>query len=298
MFIQNLVIFGVGLIGGSVAKALRQANAVGVIHGVDRAPTNLNRALENGIIDKKYSRTSLELSEVIRNADLIVIAVPVGQTASIFKKILPNLTDKTVITDVGSTKEAVVKMAERYLHIRAANFVPGHPIAGAESRGVLAASSELFVGKDVILTPIEHITKAKGIKFVAKMWETCGARVVESTPQEHDAIFASVSHLPHLLAFSFVAEIANKRNAKELFQGAGSGFRDFTRIAGSQPKMWRDICLENREVLIQEVENFQRQLSDVLHLLKVRDGKELEEIFETASNARNKWVLAKKEGEN
>lgn len=291
MRINNLVIIGVGLIGGSLAKALRANNAVDKITGIDRAPNNLRRAMESGVIDDAFAPSKMDQLEVaIREADVVFLAVPIGQTGTVLKKIHPFLRSHTIITDSGSAKEAVVRIAREYLGSKFSRFVPGHPIAGAEQSGFAASTKDLFENKHVVLTPVKE-SNAIAVSTIEGMWECCGAEVYKTEPHRHDEIFASVSHLPHVLAFVFVDFIAKKQNAKELFNGAGSGFRDFTRISGSLPKMWRDISLDNRDALIKELAAFQTQLSRMLELLIHQDGKGIEAIFSEAREARKKWML-------
>ena len=290
MHLNKIVIFGVGLIGGSVALALKKAGAGPKIVGVGRNIENLKTAIDLGVIDKAES----DIAKAVADADLVLIATPVAQTPKILEAIIPHLADKTVITDAGSTKSDIAqyvinvsKQAKNPQHFLS-QFIGGHPIAGAEKSGVTAAKADLFTGKNVVLTPNENTSK-DAIKLVRKLWQSTGANVSEMTAQAHDQIFAAVSHLPHLLAFALVSDLANRPNAKQLFDFAASGFRDFTRIAGSSPEMWRDISLANKTALLSELEAYQDEISALQHLLKNEDSQGLQTMFEHASQARQAW---------
>ncbi len=283
--LNKLVIFGVGLIGGSFALALREAGAVREIVGVGRSAGNLEQALRLGVID----RVAADVASAVRDADLVLLAVPVGQMAAVMASIAPHLSARTIVTDAGSTKCDVVALARQHLPGHLAQFVPAHPIAGAEKSGAAAASAELYQRRNVVVTPVPEIDPA-AVRMVRALWESCGATVREMTPQAHDEVFAAVSHLPHLLAFALVEDIASRSNSEELFSYAASGFRDFTRIAGSSPEMWRDICLSNRTALIKELEVYQAQLARLHAMLELADGAALERVFNHASAARNKWI--------
>lgn len=286
--INKLVIFGVGLIGGSFALALRKASAVREIVGVGRTAENLAEALRLGVID----RIAVDAASAVQAADLVLLAVPVGQMAAVMASISPHLSAQTVVTDAGSTKCDVVALAHQHLPGHLARFVPAHPIAGAEKSGAAAASAELYRGRNVVITPMPEIDSA-AVRTVRAMWEACGATVREMTPQAHDKVFAAVSHLPHLLAFALVEDVASRSNSEELFSYAASGFRDFTRIAGSSPEMWRDICMANRTALLKELEVYQAQLDRLHAMLEQADGAALEQVFSHASAARNKWISQK-----
>ncbi|MDP2878531.1 MAG: prephenate dehydrogenase/arogenate dehydrogenase family protein [Sulfuricella sp.] len=283
--LNKLVIFGVGLIGGSFALALREAGVVREIVGVGRTAGNLAEALRLGVID----RAAVDVASAVQDADMVLLAMPVGQMGSVMQAIAPHLGARTVVTDAGSTKCDVVALARRHLPGHLARFVPAHPIAGAEKSGAAAASAELYRRRNVVITPLPEIDPAAA-RTVRALWEACGATVREMTPQAHDEVFAAVSHLPHLLAFALVEDIASRSNSEELFGYAASGFRDFTRIAGSSPEMWRDICLANRTALLKELEVYQAQLDRLQAMLEQADGAALEQVFNHASAARNKWI--------
>lgn len=288
---KKLVIFGVGLIGGSVALALKKHAGAPFIVGIGRSTESLEQARKLGVIDAMESNIHAACSD----ADLILIAAPVAQTKIILQNIKPHLGKNTIITDAGSTKSDVLAAAREALGEKFNQFVGGHPIAGAEKSGVTAAHADLFVGKNVVLTPAmetnqDAASRASKIARVADMWKTCGANVTEMSAENHDEIFAAISHLPHLLAFALVNEIAHRPNAAQLFGFAASGFRDFTRIAGSHPEMWRDIAFANKTALLNEISAYEQQLSYLKQLLTNNDSKGLEALFQTASTARNNWA--------
>ncbi len=282
--LKKIVIFGVGLIGGSFALALRQVGAVDQIVGVGRTEASLLRAKELGIID--VISTSLE--ESLQNADLVLLAVPVAQTEATLAAIKPYLQKQTVVTDAGSIKGEVVLAARRALGEKIGQFVPGHPIAGLESTGPDAAIANLYVGKKVVLTALPE-NSAEQVALVSQAWQQCGAIMHQLTPENHDAVFAAVSHLPHLLAYALVDDIANKAHADVLFQYAASGFRDFTRIAGSSPEMWRDISLTNRSAILTELDAYIAQLTRFRAQLAAGDGDAMYAMFFNAQRARQNW---------
>ncbi len=285
---NKIVIFGVGLIGGSVALALKKQPHPPHITGVGRSRQSLNEALNLGLIDS----VETEIATALKNADMVLIAAPVAQTPGILRAIQPYLSAHTVITDAGSTKSDVMAYAHAELGERIRQFVGGHPIAGAEKSGPAAAMADLYAGKNVILTP-ERNTNPEAVKKVTALWESCGAIVSGMSPQEHDSVFAAVSHLPHLLAFALVEDLAKRDNAELLFKFAASGFRDFTRIAGSHPEMWRDIAMANKQALLQELRTYQQAVSEMTSLLENDDDQGLFALFEHASHARNAWAKSK-----
>jgi prephenate dehydrogenase len=284
---NKVVIFGVGLIGGSFALALKQASAVRKVVGMGRSPEALARALALGIIDE----AGASVADAMRGADLVLIAAPVAQTGAILAALLPHLEAGTVLTDAGSTKSDVVAAARAALGERVAQFVPGHPIAGRESNGPDAAIVDLYRGKKAVLTPLPENAPAD-VERVAAAWSHCGAVIHRLTPEEHDKVFAAVSHLPHLLAYALVDDIANKPHADLLFQYAASGFRDFTRIAASSPEMWRDISLANRTALLGELDSYLAQLTGLRAMLAAADGAALEGVYANAQRARRRWTGA------
>lgn len=292
---KKIVIFGVGLIGGSFALALKKASEVHIT-GIGRSQESLKEALALGVIDAYVDTFSDTLQANIHaacsDADLILIAAPVAQTTSILQSIKPHLNSHTIITDAGSTKSDVLACAKAVLGAQFNQFVGGHPIAGAEKSGVSVATADLFSGKNVVLTPSPE-ANIHAVASVADFWRICGANVSEMSAETHDGIFAAVSHLPHLLAFALVDEIASRPNAQQLFSFAASGFRDFTRIAGSHPEMWRDISLANKNALLSELDAYQKELSQLKQLLTNEDGAGLQALFERASVARNAWAKNK-----
>ncbi|MEN3294381.1 MAG: prephenate dehydrogenase [Burkholderiales bacterium] len=285
--LKKITIFGVGLIGGSFALALKNAGAVQQVTGIGRSAASLARARELGIIDV----ISTSVAEAVRDADLILLAAPVAQTEAILASIKPHLNPGTVVTDAGSTKTDVVAAARKALGEKVFQFVPGHPIAGRESNGPDAAIPDLYVGKKVVLAPLPE-NPSDHVARVADAWQQCGAIIHKLTAEEHDRVFAAVSHLPHLLAYALVDDIAKKPHANLLFQYAASGFRDFTRIAGSSPEMWRDISLANQEALLHELDAYMAQLVQVRSMLAASNGTALESVYANAQQARQNWIRA------
>lgn len=285
MRLGKVAIVGVGLIGGSFALALKAAKACTHVVGVGRDPANLQRALERGAIDS----IAQEPGEAVRGAELVLVATPVGQLEKVFTALRDGLEASCLVTDAGSTKRDVVAAARAGLGPKIAQFVPAHPIAGAEKSGIAAASAELFRGRRVVIAPIAE-NAPEAIERVSEAWTTCGARLTRMAAEEHDAVLAAVSHLPHLLAFALVHEVAQRDNSAQLFAYAASGFRDFTRIASSHPEMWRDICIANRDHLLAELRHYARTLSSMERLLEASDAAGLEKRFDEAREARNRWL--------
>jgi prephenate dehydrogenase len=284
----KLVVCGVGLIGGSFALAIKSAVAVRQcprIVGMGRTRAPLEEALRRGVIDE----IGTDWASALKGADLVLLGMPVGQMAPVMKALMPHLEPQTLVTDGGSTKSDVVAVARSVFGDKIAQFVPGHPIAGAEKSGVSAAKADLYVDKRVVLTPLRE-SAAGDIAKVRAVWELCGARVSELPADEHDRVFAAVSHLPHLLAFALVHDLATRANSEQLFGFAAGGFRDFTRIASSHPEMWRDICLANRRALIQEVDAYMTELLKTRVLLASGDAAGLEAMFATARARRDAWL--------
>ncbi len=283
--LRSLAVIGVGLIGGSFALALRRAGAAAEVRGFDRDRGALERAIGLGVIDTAAESAS----EAARGADLVFVAVPVRAIGPVLHDVALTLGPEAVITDAGSTKTEVVRTARAELRERYARFVPGHPIAGRESSGVEAAAADLYRGARVVLTP-EAGTSPEAVELVRACWEAAGARTALATAEAHDRIFAAVSHLPHLLSFALVSEIAERDNAAELFGFAAGGFRDFTRIAGSSPEMWRDIALHNREALLAELARYGARLAVFRELIEKGDGPGLERLMAEARAARHAWI--------
>ena len=288
MTLRRIVVCGVGLIGGSFALAVKSAlaerNAVRVI-GMGRSRAPLEQALELGVIDEIAPDWGVALD----GADLVLLGMPVGQMLHVMHAMAPHLAAQTLVTDGGSTKSDVAVAARTAFGRKIGQFIPGHPIAGAEKSGVAAARADLYRGKRVVLTPLPENTPA-AVQSVRSIWELCGARVSELTPVEHDRVFAAVSHLPHLLAFALVHDLAQRNNADQLFGFAASGFRDFTRIASSHPEMWRDICVANRTALLQELDAYMHELLRTRVLLASADSAGLERMFDSARTRRDAWL--------
>jgi prephenate dehydrogenase len=280
----KIVIFGVGLIGGSFALALKAAGQVEEVVGFGRSLSSLAQALDLGVID----RIGVNPGQEMQDADLVLIATPVGQMPEIMARIAPYLEPETIVTDGGSTKSDVVDAAREHFRGRVRQFVPGHPIAGAENSGAIAARADLYRHRKVVLTPLPE-NPVLNVARVRSAWEWCGGEIHELTPEAHDRVFAAVSHLPHLLSFALVHGLALREDRDLYFNFAASGFRDFTRIAASHPEMWRDICLANRAALLVELERYQEQLDELHDALSRSDGETLEETFDVARTARRAW---------
>jgi prephenate dehydrogenase len=283
--LNKIVIFGVGLIGGSFALALRRAGVAREVVGFGRSAATLEQARQLGILD----RIGNDVAHEVRDADLVLLATPVAQMAELFARIAPHLGTHTLVTDGGSTKSDVVAAARANLGNKISQFIPAHPIAGAEKSGAAAAQADLYQGKRVVLTPLPENSK-ESVALIREAWEWCGANVSELTAQQHDEVFAAVSHLPHLLSFALVHDLAQRDNRDQLLSFAASGFRDFTRIAASSPEMWRDISLANREALLKEVKRYADELYVVYQALQNNDAAKLEEIFSLAREVRSAWT--------
>jgi prephenate dehydrogenase len=282
--IDTLAVIGVGLIGGSFALALKAAGAVGRVIGVGRDPANIRRALELGAIDTAQP----DAGAAVENADFVLVATPVGAMATLFDRIAPRLAPETVVTDGGSTKSDVIAAARAALRANITQFVPAHPVAGSDESGVAAASAGLYRGREVILTPLPE-NRPAAIERVRAAWQACGARVTEMSPSDHDAVLAAVSHLPHLLSFALMRDIAQRADSGRFFAHAGSGFRDFTRLAASNAEMWRDICLANRAALLGDLRRYQDELARLGAMLEQGDAAGLQRAFEEARAARRAW---------
>lgn len=287
--IARLVVVGVGLIGGSCALALRRAGAVGEVVGVGRTRANLDTAMARGVVDRACTLDEDWAAECTA-ADVVLVAAPVAQFPALFAAMAPALGPRTVVTDAGSTKQDVIAAAQAALGPRFSSFVAGHPIAGTEHTGAAAAFASLYDNRSVILAPTPQ-TDPVALARVRAMWLACGARVSELAAARHDAIFAAVSHLPHMLAFTLVAELAARPDASTYFDHAASGFRDFTRIAGSSPEMWRDIALANRDALLTICGAYAARLERLMQALRDGDGATLELSFKRAKQARDRCVV-------
>ncbi|MDR5772260.1 MULTISPECIES: prephenate dehydrogenase [unclassified Caballeronia] len=287
---NKLVIFGVGLIGGSLARALRErAGIEGRVVGIGRSLRSVERALELGVIDEAVALDDdAALARALHGADLVLIAAPVAQTEPLLARIAPLLEARTIVTDAGSTKSDVVAAARAALGVKLAQFVPGHPIAGRESSGVDAALPDLYVDRNVVLCPLAENAPAD-VDRIAAMWRATGAAVHRMSETQHDRVFASVSHLPHVLSFALVEQILEAPDAELKFSFAAGGFRDFTRIAASSPEMWRDICVANRAALLAELDDYAAVLARFRAAIDASDGAALEAAFARSRVARKEW---------
>lgn len=282
--IQRLCIIGVGLIGGSLALALRRAGYCGEIVGSSRREGHLRQALDLGVID----RYELDAGQAVRGADMVLLAVPLGAMTSVCESIRDGLDPQATLTDVGSAKGSVVEAVKRAFGSVPSQFVPGHPIAGNERSGVEAAFPDLFKERRVILTPLPETAPA-ACQGVRSMWEAAGATVELLSVTHHDAVLAATSHLPHLLAFGLVDSLARMGDSDEIFRYAAGGFRDFTRIASSDPIMWRDVCLANREAILEVMDRYKADLQEIEQAIERGDGEVLLTIFERAKSARDRF---------
>ena len=284
---EQLGLIGCGLMGGSFALALKRAGLVKRVVGYSKSPSTTERARLMGVIDVEAPSALLAVS----GADIVLLAVPVAATEATFKAIRHLVTPTMLIMDVGSTKRDVVDAARRVLREQMGGFVPAHPIAGREVAGVDHADTDLYTGKQVILTPIER-TRTVQLQQATDVWKAIGCHVTSMSPESHDAAFAAVSHLPHLLAFALMNAITGQPQGKEFLSLAGPGFRDFTRIAASEPNVWRDILLANREELLAQSKVFQRALQAFEQTIGSGNADALEKLISQASNTRAHWRIS------
>jgi prephenate dehydrogenase len=284
---EQLGLIGCGLMGGSFALALKRAGLVKRVVGYSKSPSTTDRARQLGVIDVEAPSALLAVS----GADIVLIAVPVAATEATFKAIKHLVTPDMLVMDVGSTKRDVIDAGRRALREQIGSFVPAHPIAGREVSGVEHADADLYTGKQVILTPIER-TLTVQLQQAVDVWSAIGCRVVKMSPEAHDAAFAAVSHLPHLLAFALMNSISGQTQGKDYLSLAGPGFRDFSRIAASDAKMWRDIMLANREEILTQSKIFQRNLQALELMISSGNGEALEGLIEQASLTRANWRMA------
>ena len=282
---KQISIIGTGLIGGSLAKALRKSGFAKTIVGADSNESALETAAELGVID----RYSTNLLEAIEGSDVIVLAVPVRATETVLKQLLPGLSDDAIITDVGSSKAHVVAAAERVLGNKISRFVPGHPIAGREKSGVTAAETDLFRDHRVILTPLES-THENAIELITEMWNSVGAQTSCLSVHQHDLVLAATSHLPHVLAYATVDTLAGTDYVEEIFEFAAGGFRDFSRIASSDPVMWRDVCLTNKSAILDVLDKFQSGLAEIRKAIEADDAEKLTKTFAASKKTRDAFI--------
>lgn len=282
--INKLCVIGVGLIGGSVARALRKQQCVKTITGGGRNVASLEKACSLGVIDNYDT----DLGKAVEGADVVLIAVPLGNMESVFHAIKSHLNENTIITDVGSVKQSVIDAMLSVFGELPGTFVPGHPIAGTEKSGVEASFPELFDGRRVILTPHDN-TDQSALDKITHMWKLCGAEIINMEAAHHDEVLAATSHLPHMLAYALVDTLARMDDSQEIFDYAAGGFRDFTRIASSEPGMWHDICLANREKLVKVLKAFNDDLHHLTEAVEKADSEFLRETFTRAKQARDEF---------
>ncbi len=282
MIINRLAIIGVGLIGGSLSLALKKAGEVGEVIGYSRTESVRQEALELGVID----RAANSIADAVKDADMIFLAVPMGAMASVLTELAPHLNNETIITDGGSAKAQVVAAARAALGQRFNQFVAGHPIAGTEKSGPSAAFSTLYNDHRVVLTPVAE-TNLAALEKVRVMWQATGAEVVDMAVEHHDKVLAATSHLPHLLAFNLVGMLAKSDDCDEVLRFAAGGFRDFSRIASSDPVMWRDICLSNSAAILELLNDYRQGLDSLEQAIMNSDGDYLVDVFKRAKQARD-----------
>lgn len=281
---SRMCVIGVGLIGGSLARAARRAGLCGTIIGAGRGEAHLERARELGVIDE----FDTNIAAAVSDADLVVVAVPMGAMSAVLREVAMGLPAGAVVTDVGSAKASVVADARAVMAGRVADFVPGHPIAGTEKSGVEASFAELFEGRRVILTPLDE-TRVAAAAQVRGLWEAVGAEVVEMPVEHHDEVLAATSHLPHVLAYQLVDTLARLDDRIEIFDFAAGGFRDFTRIASSDPDMWHDICVANSSAIVEVLQRFQEDLRRLGEAIQHGDSDAIQDVFSRAKQARDQF---------
>ena len=293
MLIDHLAIIGVGLIGGSLARALRKAKLVTRVSGCNRNEETLKKAIELDVIDDY----SMHIDEAIADADVVVIGTPLSTTEKLLPQIAAALKPGAVLTDVGSAKGSVVNAARLAMGEQFPMFVPGHPIAGTEQSGVEASFAELFIKHRVILTPLEE-TNSNAHKLITGMWQAVGAEVIDLDVKHHDDVLAATSHLPHMLAYALVDCLAGMQERDEIFKYAAGGFADFTRIASSSPEMWHDICFSNRDALLNTLEIFSDHINQIKDAIEKSDNEALLKIFKRAKDARDKFTKTRNKVSN
>lgn len=281
--INKITIVGVGLIGGSLAKALKEKNLAKTVFGYGRDRSRLEEAKKLNIIDDY----STQIEKAVNHADIIVIATPVGTFRNIFSEVKPLIVDDVIISDVGSTKTNIVDIAKEILGDKSQCFVPAHPIAGKEKSGFEASDGNLYIGKKVIITPIED-NSSESIQLIESMWKNVGAEVDFMSPQSHDDLLGMTSHLPHMLAFSLVNYLVDQNPSASIY--AGGGFKDFSRIASGDAVMWRDICLQNKDKIITHLRGYQSTVEELIDAIDQEERDKLELLFATAKKTRDSWI--------
>ena len=281
--INKITIVGVGLIGGSLARALKEKNLAKTVFGYGRDRSRLEDAKKSNIIDDY----STQIEEAVNHADIIVIATPVGTFRNIFSEVKPLIANDVIISDVGSTKTNIVDIAKEILGDKSQCFVPAHPIAGKEKSGFEASDGNLYNGKKVIITPIED-NSSESIQVIESMWKNVGAEVDFMSPQSHDDLLGMTSHLPHMLAFSLVNYLVDQNPSASIY--AGGGFKDFSRIASGDAVMWRDICLQNKDKIITHLRGYQSTVEELIDAIDQEESDKLELLFATAKKTRDSWI--------
>ena len=281
--INKITIIGIGLIGGSLARALKEKNLAKTVFGYGRDLSRLEEAKKSNIIDDY----STQIEKAVNHADIIVIATPVGTFRNIFSKVKPLISDDVIISDVGSTKTNIVDIAKEILGDKSQCFVPAHPIAGKEKSGFEASDGNLYNGKKVIITPIED-NSSESIQVIESMWKNVGAEVDFMSPQSHDDLLGMTSHLPHMLAFSLVNYLVDQNPSASIY--AGGGFKDFSRIASGDAVMWRDICLQNKDKIITHLRGYQSTVEELIDAIDQEESDKLELLFATAKKTRDSWI--------
>jgi prephenate dehydrogenase len=281
--INKITIIGVGLIGGSLAKAIKENNLAKVVFGYGRDLNRLEKAQKANVIDQ----FSTNLKEAINDSDIVIIATPVGSFKEILIEIKPFLTSKIVISDVGSTKTNIALIVSQTLGDYSNYFIPAHPIAGKEKSGFEASESNLFNNRKVIITPLET-SSPDSINLIQKMWEGTGADVDFMSPESHDELLGMTSHLPHMLAFSLVNYLISKNPSASIY--AAGGFKDFSRIASGDAVMWRDICIQNKDQIIDHIRGYQKTLNSLVDAIENENSDELDSLFTSAKKTRDSWV--------
>ena len=284
---QQLGVIGCGLMGGSFALALKRAGLVKRVVGYSKSPSTTEKARKLGVIDTAAESALL----AVAGSDIVLIAVPVAATEATFKAIKHLIEPGTLFMDVGSTKRDVVDAARRVLKEQVGNFVPAHPIAGKETAGIEHADAMLYAGRQVILTPLQQ-TRPELLQKATDTWAAIGCQVLKMSAENHDAAFAAVSHLPHLLAFAYFSSVAKQPAGKDFLSLAGPGFRDFTRIAASDPVMWRDVLMSNREEILKQSQRFRHTLDALEHVMKLGNHEALEDLIRSAADMRTGWQMS------
>jgi len=280
---KKVCIIGIGLIGGSLAKAINKTQQSEIVFGFGRDKSRLEKAQKSNVIDQY----STDIGEALNGANMVIIATPVGSYESILKEMKPHIVEGMVISDVGSTKVSVIEAVKSVFDGALDNFIPAHPIAGKEKVGFEASDADLFVNRKVIITPLEN-NNPESIKILAKMWEGVGAEVDFMTPQSHDDLLGMTSHLPHMLAFSLVNYLISQHPEASVY--AAGGFKDFSRIASGDAIMWRDICLHNRDAIVAHIKAYQESLNTLVEAIDSHNKDQLESLFREAKNTRDSWI--------